>query len=284
MNTVVVILAAVLLTPLLGGLLNGVDRRITARLQGRFGPPLLQPFFDVAKLMGKQKSVVNIWQAVCAWVYFCSALLSVVLLVMGSDLLLIFFVLTVGGTFLVAGALASPSPYSQAGGQRELILMLVYETLLILAMVSMAMVAGSFKVSAILALDKPLLPLLPLSFLALGYTLTIKMRKSPFDISSSHHAHQELVKGVLTDYSGPHLGLIEVGHWFETVFLLALFGLFWATSWIGMLLLAAASFAVEILLDNVTSRMTWRWTLRNAWSLGLVFAALNMSALYLLRS
>ena len=41
--------------PFLAGLINGLDRRITARMQGRVGPPLLQPFYDVAKLFCKEK-------------------------------------------------------------------------------------------------------------------------------------------------------------------------------------------------------------------------------------
>ena len=44
-----------------GGLLAGVDRRLTARLQSRQGPPLLQPFYDVLKLLGKAPCVTNPW-------------------------------------------------------------------------------------------------------------------------------------------------------------------------------------------------------------------------------
>lgn len=45
------IIAIILLTPIAGGLLTGMDRVITARMQGRQGPPLLQPFYDVLKLI-----------------------------------------------------------------------------------------------------------------------------------------------------------------------------------------------------------------------------------------
>ncbi|NTV29510.1 MAG: NADH-quinone oxidoreductase subunit H, partial [Candidatus Omnitrophica bacterium] len=52
-------LAFIVLAPLLGGLLSGLDRKITARLQGRIGPPILQPFYDVAKLCQKQTLIVR---------------------------------------------------------------------------------------------------------------------------------------------------------------------------------------------------------------------------------
>ena len=53
--------------PLLGILISGWDRIITARLQARIGPPVLQPFYDVVKLLGKENMVVNLWQAFCAY-------------------------------------------------------------------------------------------------------------------------------------------------------------------------------------------------------------------------
>ena len=43
-----------LAAPLIGGLLTGLDRKLTARLQGRMGPPVLQPFFDLLKLCSKE--------------------------------------------------------------------------------------------------------------------------------------------------------------------------------------------------------------------------------------
>ena len=54
------ILAFIIIAPLIGGLLEGFDRVITARMQGRQGPPLLQPFYDLYKLLNKQSVVVNI--------------------------------------------------------------------------------------------------------------------------------------------------------------------------------------------------------------------------------
>ena len=47
MRELVIILLVLFAAPVLGGLLSGIDRIITARMQGRVGPPLLQPFYDV---------------------------------------------------------------------------------------------------------------------------------------------------------------------------------------------------------------------------------------------
>jgi formate hydrogenlyase subunit 4 len=56
------VLAFLLIAPLAGGLLAGIDRKVSARLQGRYGPPVMQPFFDVLKLLRKERIIVNKFQ------------------------------------------------------------------------------------------------------------------------------------------------------------------------------------------------------------------------------
>jgi ech hydrogenase subunit B len=279
-RTAILIACGLIVGPLIGGLVSGLDRILTARMQSRIGPPLMQPFYDLVKLLSKEALVVNVWQAFCVYCYIAAASISVVLFFLQSDLLLIFFVQAVGAVFLVVGALTSTSPFSQIGAHRELLQILAYEPLLVLVVVGVYLETGSFKLSDIYAWPKPLLLKLPFLFVVLGYALTIKLRKSPFDLSTSHHAHQELVKGLLTDYSGPLLALIEVGHWFEVVLLLGLCTLFWSTSWVGMGVLLLVTYFLEVLVDNTTSRMTWRWMLGYVWGVGLTLSLVNLIWLY----
>jgi ech hydrogenase subunit B len=167
LKTCIIAIAALVLAPLAGGFIAGVDRRLTASLQSRYGPPIIQPFYDVFKLFGKTPMVVNTWQALCAYVYVVGAALSVVLLFTGSDLLLIFFVLTVGAVFLVMGALASPSPTASSRTARA-------EPRCWLRTASdprvraIALVSGSFKVSAVFGQAKPLLYVMQPHFIVLA--------------------------------------------------------------------------------------------------------------------
>jgi len=280
MSNTVLVISGLVAGPLLGGLINGLDRIITARLQSRIGPPVLQPFYDVIKLLGKEKMVVNVWQAFCAYCYIAAASISLVMFFLRSDLLLILFIQAVGAVFLVIGALSSTSPFSQVGAHRELLQILSYEPLLVLVTVGVYLETGSFKIATVYAWSEPLLLKLPFLYLVLGYALTIKLRKSPFDLSTSHHAHQELVKGLLTDYSGPFLALTEIGHWFEIVLLLGFCSLFWATNWVGMMILVAVTYFLEILIDNVSARMNWRWMLGYVWAMGLSLSLVNLIWLY----
>ena len=283
MNDYLLVAAGVVAGPVIGGLVSGADRILTARVQARVGPPLLQPFYDVAKLLGKEAVVVNVWQAFCAYAYLAASVIAVVLFFLQSDLLLIFFTQAVGALFLVGGALTSTSPYSQIGAHRELLQILSYEPLLVFVIVGIYLETHSFKIVDILRWPEPLLLKLPFLFVALGYGLTIKLRKSPFDLSTCHHAHQELVKGLLTDYSGPFLALVEIAHWFDVVFLLCLCALFWATSWVGMAILLLVTYLLEIVIDNVTARLTWRWMLGYVWAMGLALSLVNLIWLFAAR-
>jgi ech hydrogenase subunit B len=224
--------------------------------------------------------VVNVWQAFCAYCYVAATSIALVLFFLQSDLLLILFIQAVGAVFLVIGALSSTSPFSQIGAHRELLQILSYEPLLVLVTVGIYLETGSFKLANVYAWHEPLLLRLPFLFVALGYALTIKLRKSPFDLSTSHHAHQELVKGLLTDYSGPYLALTEIGHWYEIILLLGFCSLFWATSFYGMIILVAATYFLEILIDNVSARMNWRWMLAYVWAMGLSLSLVNLVWLY----
>jgi ech hydrogenase subunit B len=240
----------------------------------------LQPFYDVIKLLGKEKMVVNVWQAFCAYCYLTASAIALVLFFLQSDLLLILFVQAVGAVFLVIGAFSSTSPFSQIGAHRELLQILSYEPLLVLVTVGIYLETGSFKIATVYTASEPLLIKLPFMFVVLGYVLTIKLRKSPFDLSTSHHAHQELVKGLLTDYSGPFLALAEIAHWYEIVLLLGICSLFWATSWTGTVIIIVITYFLEILIDNVCARMNWRWMLGYVWAMGLTLSMVNLIWLY----
>ena len=217
-----------ILAPLAGGLIAGIDRKLTARMQGRVGPPILQPFYDVGKLFEKEDVVVATAQNFYVLAYLAFIALSGALFFAGGDLLLIIFAFTLAHVFLVLGAYSAHSPYSHIGAERELIQVMAYEPMIILAAVGLYMVSGSFYVSDIATSAVPAIVYLPGVFLGLLVILTIKLRKSPFDIATSHHAHQEVVKGVTTEFSGSTLGQIEIAHWYENVFLLGLVYLFFA--------------------------------------------------------
>jgi formate hydrogenlyase subunit 4 len=269
-------LAALVLAPFVGGLLRGIDRKLTARMQGRIGPPIWQQFYDFFKLIGKARAATTKGSLVWIWGYLLLTMLTVFMLFAQQDLLIIFFILAFAGACLAFGAFSVRSPYSQIGAHREIMQMLSYEPILLLAVVAIFLQTGTFKVSGIFEYGQPLLFTLPLAFVAVLIALTIKLRKSPFDISASEHAHQELVRGVYTEYSGRFLALIELTHWYELVLILAFVALFWAQPlWVGVLL-ALAVYFLELIVDNVEARLQWNWMLSISWAAGVGLILLNI--------
>jgi ech hydrogenase subunit B len=281
--TAAAIAAYLVCAPLAGGLLAGIDRKLSARMQGRWGPPLLQPFYDVAKLIQKENVVVRRSQTFYIYFFFVFTVFTGGLFFTGGDLLLTIFALTLAGIFLVLGAYKASSPYSFIGAERELIQMMSYEPMVLFTAIGMYQVTGSFKVIDIAASPRLLVLVLPGLFIGLLFILPFKFRKSPFDLAGSHHAHQEIVRGVTTEFSGPTLALIEIAHWFETVVVLGIVALFFARiPWLA----AAATAAVylfTLLVDNVFARVKWPLALASAWIVAATLGVGNILVLFFLR-
>ncbi|WP_292382014.1 respiratory chain complex I subunit 1 family protein [Methanosarcina sp. UBA289] len=280
MNNILLAVLVLIGAPIIGCLASGVDRKITARLQGRVGPPLLQPYYDVKKLLSKDNMVVNASQNFYAVVYLVFIILSLLMLVFEQDFLMIIFVYTVASVALIVGGMSTGSPYARVGSSREIMAILSYEPVLILYALAIYLLTGTFKLSALLDKSSPLLMYTPLIFIAMIVVLNIKLKKSPFDYSTSHHGHQELVKGMTTEYSGPGFATIEIAHFYEYVFLTGLIFLFWASNPIIGVLIGIIAYLLVIVIDNITARVYWQWMLKLSWSVLLIISIVNIAFLY----
>ena len=279
-KTIALTIGFVLIAPILGGLLAGFDRIVTARMQSRKGPPLLQPFYDVFKLWNKQRSRVNNFQTFYVAGFLLFVVITGILFFAGGDLLLTVFALTIAGVFLVMGGFSVNSPYSNIGSERELIQMMAYEPMLLIAVLGMYQVTKSFQVHDIMSSTIPLIKYLPGIFIGYLFILTIKLRKSPFDLSTSHHGHQELVKGLTTEFSGRDLAMIEIAHWYENILLLGFVYLFFAFNPLLGIGVALAAYILEIFIDNAYARLTWHFTLKSSWIVTGTFGIINLLVLY----
>ncbi len=231
--------------------------------------------------MNKSSIAVNPQQRLYIICFIVFVIISGAIFFGGGDLLLAIFALTLASIFLIIAAYSTFSPYAYIGAEREMLQIMAYEPMVILTTVGMYMVTKSFNVWDIAMYDQPLLYSLPGIFLGFLFILTIKFRKSPFDISMSHHAHQEIVRGIITEFSGTDLALIEIAHWYENVFLLGIVCLFFASSPIIALILAIVVYFLEIWIDNNYSRLKWQSVLGSAWIVALVLGVGNIAYLAL---
>lgn len=275
------VILVLVLAPIVGCFLAGVERKISANLQGRVGPSLLQPWYDFVKLMNKENVVVNKYQNVYILTYIFFIVASLLMLFFEMDLLMIIFVYTIANVALILGGLATGSPYSRIGAERETISMLAYEPILVFYIIGMYMLTGSFKISSLNNVKMPMIVYLPLIFISMLYIMIIKFKKSPFDLSASHHAHQELVKGMFTEFSGPTMAIIELSHWYEYIFLLGLMFLFFKQNIIVGLVISLFTFLFVIVIDNISARLSWEWMLKFTWTVVVGLSIANILFLYL---
>ena len=276
---VISVVLFLLLAPLAGGLLDGLDRIIAARMQGRKGPPLLQPFYDLAKLFSKQMIAVNSVQMLLNLSYLIFLAIAGSMLFAGADFLMCLFMLSTADMFLVMAASSDSSPFSTLGAGREMIQIMAYEPMTLLLAVGFYLATGSFQVADIIRQPVSAVVTMPGFLLGLMFVMAIKLRKSPFDLSTSHHAHQELVKGLTTEMAGPTFAIMNIAEYYEIVLMLGLVALFFINSswysWPLAILACLFVFFLETLWDNVSARVKWNTMLDSCWVVTLLTGGLN---------
>ncbi|MEG1397526.1 MAG: complex I subunit 1 family protein [Raoultibacter sp.] len=285
-NIIPIIIATIIfaiVAPVLGCLLAGLDRKITARMQGRVGPPLLQPYYDVRKLIEKDNVSVNSTEGTyltCALVF---TVLAGGIFFAGGNLLMSIFVITLSALFFIVAAYSSRSPYAELGASRETVQVMAYEPMVLFVAVGFFIATGTLDVGGVMNLAHPIICNVWAIFLGFLFVLTIKLRKSPFDLSYSHHGHQELVKGITTEMSGKTLAKVEIMHWCENILFLGWTGMFfiWANpiSFLVAIVAVLVIYFLEIWIDNNFARVKWQLMLKSAWIVALVLGGLNIAIL-----
>jgi ech hydrogenase subunit B len=266
-------IAFIILAPVMGGLVYGLERIVRARMQRRIGPPLLQPFYDILKLTDKRKMIVHSTHAFLGIVHCLSLWFALAVLVLGGDLILVIFLHLLSTALLILAGYSTRSIFSHLGANRTAISILTYEPILILIAVSVFMQTGSFETSSIFAYGKPLLLRLPLAFVALLLILPIKLKKSPFDVAE---AHQEITGGVELEFSGIFYEAVYTAKWLDEIFCYTLVYLFGASNPALGLSLVLFAFLFLNALDNSSARVSYKQMLRFSLTVALPVAFINL--------
>ncbi len=216
-----------------GMLFKGIDRRVEARLQRRVGPPLVQPWLDVAKLLTKETLIPR---TACKSAFLlapvvgftgmavCAAFIPVPGVFQGlfnmGDLLVLFYLLPIPAIAMMLGGSASSSPFGAVGFSREMLMMLAYETPLLMVLLAVAMLVGKslgtgaeFSLLNVVGwqLENGSIgfnPVMIPAFVAYLMFLPGTLGVAPFDIPE---AETEIIEGPLLEYGGPLLALFQIG-------------------------------------------------------------------------
>ncbi len=267
----------IVLSPVLGGLVYGFERVLRARMQRRLGPPLLQPFYDMFKLLDKRTLIIHAPHALLAVAHFFVLWFAVAAIFWGWNLLYIIFLHLFAQVLLVLAGYSVRSVYSHLGANRELLMLVAYEPVLVLVAVGLYLVSGSFEISQILEKNDYLPTLLPL-FAALAIIVPIKVKKSPFDVAE---AHQEIVGGVEIEYSGLFYEFLYMARFLEYIFIYSFVFLFGGASlWLGAVLVAGMFLLVN-LVDNATARVRSAHMLKLTYTVAMTLAVVNLAGVIL---
>ncbi len=260
---------AIVAAPLIGVLLMGLDRVITGRFQNKFSGNILQPLYDILKLLGKRKKAENCYQSVLVIISLFAAIMALIVLVLRENLFFLIIIFTLSDLLIVIESMRINSPYSKIGAQRELLQISAYLPVLLLLCTGVFITNKSLMIEEIINSRLPLIYFLPLMFLALIPVLLVKMRKSPFDFSASPSIHQEINGGLYTEFAGFKLALVKLIELYKVIIILSILVLFYASPlWIG-LAVALVSYIVVIIIDNITPRLTTKHMLKLMWGVAI---------------
>jgi len=268
------------------------EHKAVARIQRRIGPPLLQPFWDFVKLLGKRTPARHGLEADLLRLY---PVLSVLALLAGLALLPVCPKLPGGfagdGVLLVAllelpsicfilAGFTSGSIYGQIGAIREAVLSVANNVVLLLAIITIAVTGHSFNLSELAG--PTLNPGHWIGVLGIFLTIPAKLRLNPFSTSA---AEQEIYSGPLTEYAGAALGLWELAHALEWIALTGLVAILVLPTSLAWWIYIPAFFLVcfaQVLLLSAVAAATARFTLQHSinfyWRWAAVLAVLALSS------
>ena len=214
-----------ILTAVIGLIASWFDRKVTARVQYRVGPPLLQPLIDIIKLFGKEtlipKGASKTTFLMAPVVGFSGVVLVSTILWMNNidstksflgDLIVVLYLLVIPSISIIMGGFASKNPLASLGASREMKLIMSYELPFILAVLVPVIHANSIKLGALLnyqAVNGIFIGSLSgfLAWLVIIFCTQAKLALVPFDIPE---AETEIISGPLIEYSGSALAMYRL--------------------------------------------------------------------------
>ncbi len=258
-------------------LISWFDRKLTARVQWRKGPPLLQNFYDFFKLLSKETLLPDTTDKT---IFVLSPIIALSSVVLAStilwltvlfpknsfigDVIVVLYLLMIPSTMFIIGASSSGNVIASLGVSREIKLMLSYELPLICSVLVAVIKSSSIRfadmtkfsvfssISGIIALIVAII------------CFQAKLGLVPFDISE---AETEIASGIFIEYSGPLLGFIRLTRQIlfsvSPIFIIAVF--LSKGRWISFLIKYILLVIIFILIRNTNPRLKINQVIKFFW-------------------
>jgi formate hydrogenlyase subunit 4 len=225
--------AQMLLVLLLAPLFTGFVRKVKARLLRRQGPPLIQPYLDLMRLMRKEVVLAEsaswlfriIPYLVFAATWVAAALVPTfrtdLLFSWSADLIAIIALLGSGRFFLALAGLDVGTSFGGIGSSREVMIASLAEPAMIMIVFTLALIAGSTQLSTMAEFMASsavgLRVSLGLALIALVMVAIAENGRIPVDNPATHLELTMVHEAMVLEYSGRHLALIELSSWLKLI-------------------------------------------------------------------
>ena len=245
-----------------------VERKMMAKLQLRVGPfycgkfeGILQLIGDGLKLLSKEIIIPAkadkpiFWAAPVLFVGVAAAFVALIPVAPGwvvadidMGLLAVFAVIGFFPIITVLSAWSANSKFPFIGGVRALFQMVSFEIPLILSLLGVVMITGTFNLSEIAASQSsfPWIVFLPVGAVVFFITILAELERIPFDLPE---AESEIVAGWLTEFSGMMYGLVQMGTYLKLYAFAGLFVVLFLGGWNGPMVVPP--FPAEILEHGI---------------------------------
>ena len=280
-----------LLAFIVGMFYMGFNRKITARVQNRVGPPVWQNFIDVLKLWSKKSNITHgVMQHIAPlWLISTSVTsLMFIPIVKGSDffvnltfsndIILLLYLMVIGSLGMALGAGEAANPNGAIGVSRGLIQMVGFEIPWVMALVALMLQYKTTSISGIMQASSGtwLMFSSPFAFLAALLALPGMFRYSPFDIVG---APAELASGPMSEFGGKYLGMMMTsGSIFAFVKLTLYVDLFMggASNILWLLVKTFTLYLFPVLWGLVSPRFRTEQAVKFFWGWPLFFGILGL--------
>jgi len=287
-----------LFSAVVGLLTTWVDRKVSARVQLRVGPPWYQPFADTFKLLGKEVVVPagarNTGFLLMPVVGLAAATLASTILWLVNlnpahsfvgDTIVALYVMTIPAIALIIGGSASGNPLGALGSAREMKLLFAYELPLVIAVLTTVVKVGSFSFEKILMYQEYNGVMLGsvsgvLAFIVMIFCAQAKLGFLPFDIPE---AETEIAGGTHIEYSGAPLAIVRLNTAIMYLVLpLFIITLFWGgVNFVGWRILTSvlkyvAIVVIIVLIKNTNPRVRIDQAVRFFWGPMFALSAIAM--------
>ncbi|MGB9694517.1 MAG: respiratory chain complex I subunit 1 family protein [Caldisericaceae bacterium] len=273
---------------LVGIFLEGFKRKMVARIQRRYGPPIIQPLLDIIKLLAKKDNISHGVMYDLGPVLALSASILTVffipipgfrLLSSSADLIALLYIMVIGSLAMALGAGEAANPNASIGIARALTLMLGYDLPFVIALSTVILKFNTSNIYDIVAAQNGLnwgAFLMPITAIVAFIATYGAMGEHPFEVVV---APQEVATGPMVEYGGKHLGFLMIDHAFHIYIELALFTDLFLGGASNLLYFFLKIFGLLILLtffDTVYPRFRIENAVRFFWRWPTVFALIGL--------